>query len=59
MVGGRIVADGTPDDVFNREAVQQKVGMPVATRLARSAGLAPPWPVRQEQASAAFAKRIA
>jgi energy-coupling factor transport system ATP-binding protein len=59
MAGGRILADGSPEDVFNREVVQQRIGMPVLTRLARNAGLAPPWPVRQEQAAATFRSRIA
>src|SRR5205814_7153279 len=37
MVSGRVIADGTPADVFNRELVQQRVGMPVYTRIARDA----------------------
>jgi len=59
MVTGRIVADGRPEDVFNREVVQQKVGMPVYTRLARNAGLPAPWPVRLSESAAAFGGSIA
>ncbi len=59
MVDGRIVADGSPEDVFNREVVQQKVGMPVYTRLARNAGLPAPWPVRLAESVAAFGTSIA
>ncbi len=54
MVTGRVVADGTPEEVFNREVVQQKVGVPVYTRLARNAGLPAPWPVRLSESAAAF-----
>ena len=59
MVAGRIIADGPPDDVFNREAVQLRVGSPVFTRLAREAGLSPPWPVRLRDATAVFGRRLA
>jgi energy-coupling factor transporter ATP-binding protein EcfA2 len=45
MAAGRIIADGTPEDVFNNARVQDKVGMPVFTRLAVKAGLPSPWPV--------------
>ena len=54
MVTGRIIADGTPDDVFNREVVQERVGLPVYTRLAREAALPAPWPVRLSEAAKAF-----
>jgi energy-coupling factor transport system ATP-binding protein len=59
MAGGRVLADGTPNDVFNREAVQERVGTPVFTRLARSFALPRPWPVRLHEAASAFAKPIA
>lgn len=59
MVAGRLIADGTPQDVFNRETVQERAGMPVFTRLAQAAGLHPPWPVTVEEASASFAKAFA
>jgi energy-coupling factor transporter ATP-binding protein EcfA2 len=59
MVAGRVLADGAPDEVFNREAVQDRVGVPVFTRLARSAALRAPWPVRLREAAAAFAKPVA
>ena len=59
MAAGRVIADGSPDDVFNREAVQQRAGMPVFTRLARVAGLPPPWPVRVSEAAASFRGRVA
>jgi energy-coupling factor transporter ATP-binding protein EcfA2 len=54
LVGGRLLADGTPDEVFNREPVQERVGMPAYARLARDARLAPPWPVRLADAKEAF-----
>ena len=59
MVGGRVVADGTPQDVFSREVVQERVGMPVYTRLARSAALPAPWPVRLSESAKAFGAPIA
>jgi energy-coupling factor transport system ATP-binding protein len=59
MVGGRVIADGSPADVFNREPVQQRVGMPVFTRLARDAELPPPWPVRLDEAARSFGARLA
>jgi energy-coupling factor transporter ATP-binding protein EcfA2 len=57
MVGGRLLADGTPEEVFNRRPVQDRVGMPVFTRLAREARLDPPWPVRLADATEAFRPR--
>ena len=59
MVTGRILADGTPQDVFNSEVVQERVGMPVYTRLARSVGLPAPWPVRLSESAKAFGTPIA
>lgn len=58
MVAGRVLADGAPDDVFNREAVQERAGMPVFTRLARDAGLPGPWPVTLSAATKAFASAV-
>jgi len=54
MAGGRVVADGPPARVFNDEAVVAEVGAPVYTRLAHAAGLPAPWPVRLDDAVAAF-----
>ena len=59
MAAGRVIADGLPDEVFNREAVQERVGIPVFTRLARDGALPRPWPVRVGDAATAFAKSIA
>jgi len=59
MVTGRIIADGAPQDVFNREVVQERVGLPVYTRLARDAALQPPWPVRLSESAKAFRAPIA
>jgi len=59
MAAGRVIADGPPDEVFNREAVQERVGIPVFTRLARDGALPRPWPVRVGDAATAFAKSIA
>jgi energy-coupling factor transporter ATP-binding protein EcfA2 len=59
MVGGRLLADGAPDVVFNQLQVQERVGMPVYTRLARAAGLPQPWPVLLVDAAAAFEGRHA
>lgn len=59
MAGGRVIADGTPDDVFNRGIVQERAGMPVYTRLAQSAGLREPWPVRLSDSARAFGRPIA
>jgi energy-coupling factor transport system ATP-binding protein len=57
LVAGRLLADGTPEEVFNREPVQDRIGMPVFTRLARQARLPPPWPVNLADAEAAFRRR--
>ncbi|TMC39405.1 MAG: ABC transporter ATP-binding protein [Chloroflexi bacterium] len=59
MVAGRVIADGAPEEVFNIEKVQERVGMPVFTRLARARALPRPWPVRLRDAASAFAKSIA
>jgi energy-coupling factor transporter ATP-binding protein EcfA2 len=59
LVGGRLLADDTPVNVFNQPKVQERVGMPLYTRLARSAGLPQPWPVRLADATAAFERRHA
>lgn len=59
MVAGRVLADGPPDDVFNHAAVQDRVGLPVFTRLARDADLPGPWPVRLADSTAAFESPIA
>ncbi len=56
MAGGRIIADGPPDDVFNRDAVMTRVGPPIFTRLAKDAGLPGPLPVRLEDAVTAFGR---
>lgn len=56
MAGGRIIADGTPADVFNRDAVMSRVGPPIFTRLARDAGLPGPWPVDFDDAVKAFGR---
>jgi energy-coupling factor transporter ATP-binding protein EcfA2 len=57
LVAGRLLADGTPDAVFNLAAVQDRVGMPLYTRLARAAALPAPWPVRLADAVQAFGGR--
>ena len=54
MAGGRIIADGPPQDVFNRDAVMTRVGPPIFARLARDAGLPGPWPVDFDGAVTAF-----
>ena len=54
MAGGRIIADGSPDAVFNGESVLTRVGPPIYTRLARDAELPGPWPVRLDDAVPAF-----
>jgi energy-coupling factor transport system ATP-binding protein len=59
FVGGRLLADGAPGVVFNQSQVHERVGMPVYTRLARAAGLPPPWPVLLADATAAFERRRA
>jgi len=58
MAGGRVLADGEPADVFNRDAVQERAGMPVFTRIARDAGLPRPWPVDLAGAAAAMAQSV-
>jgi energy-coupling factor transporter ATP-binding protein EcfA2 len=54
MAGGRVLADGTPEAVFNDPAVAESTGMPVYARLAREAGIPPAWPVRLDPAVSAF-----
>lgn len=54
LVGGRLLADGTPDTVFNLPVVADRVGLPVYTRLARAAKLSSPWPVRLHDATRAL-----
>ena len=57
MAGGRIIADGTPEAVFNDRAVDDAAGMPVYARLAKAAAIPPAWPVRLEPAARAFRAR--
>jgi energy-coupling factor transport system ATP-binding protein len=54
LAAGRVLADGPPGEVFNREAVAEAAGVPAYARIARAAGLPPPWPVRLGDAAAAF-----
>jgi len=54
LAGGRVLADGPPGEVFGSEAVAATAGMPAYARIARAAGLPPPWPVRLADAVAAF-----
>jgi energy-coupling factor transport system ATP-binding protein len=54
LAGGRLLADGSPERVFNDEAVAEVVGLPTYARLARHAGLPKPWPVRLSEAVPAF-----
>jgi energy-coupling factor transporter ATP-binding protein EcfA2 len=58
MVAGRVIADGSPEVVFNADAVQDRVGMPIYTRLARAAKLERPWPVRHGEAVKAFSVHV-
>jgi len=59
MVSGRLLADGPPEEVFNRLSVIERVGEPVYTGLARDAGLPQPWPVTLAGAVVAFGTRRA
>ncbi|HXM56386.1 MAG TPA: ABC transporter ATP-binding protein [Candidatus Dormibacteraeota bacterium] len=52
--GGRVLADGPPEAVFDSDAVASAAGVPAFARLARAAGLPRPWPVRLADAVAAF-----
>jgi energy-coupling factor transporter ATP-binding protein EcfA2 len=52
--GGRLIADGPPQQVFNDAAVAASVGVPAFARLAQRAGLPAPWPVTLEASLAAF-----
>ena len=54
LAHGRILADGTPTQVFNHAAVQQQVGAPIYARLAAGFGLPAPWPITFETAVRAF-----
>ncbi|MBJ7598845.1 ABC transporter ATP-binding protein, partial [Candidatus Nephthysia bennettiae] len=54
LAGGRLLADGPPDAVFDQDGVAEAVGVPVYARLARAAGLPRPWPVRLSDAAPAF-----
>jgi energy-coupling factor transporter ATP-binding protein EcfA2 len=54
LSGGRMLADGSPERVFNDDSVAEVVGLPTYTRLAREAGLRKPWPVRLSEAVPAF-----
>jgi energy-coupling factor transporter ATP-binding protein EcfA2 len=54
MASGSVLADGPPAEVFNRPDVANAVGLPAYARIARRAGLPPPWPVDLEGAAAAF-----
>jgi energy-coupling factor transport system ATP-binding protein len=59
LAAGRVIADGPPAEVFNIPKVQDRVGFPAFTQLARAAGLSPPWPVTLSDAATRFANRIA
>jgi energy-coupling factor transporter ATP-binding protein EcfA2 len=52
--GGRLIANGPPEQVFNDPAVAASTGVPAFARLARGAGLPPPWPVALEASLAAL-----
>ena len=54
MDGGRVIADGTPEEVFNQPVVEETCGMPSFTRLARRYGLSGQWPVTLEAARRRF-----
>jgi energy-coupling factor transport system ATP-binding protein len=54
LAGGRLLADGPPEAVFDQDAVAEAVGVPVYARLAREAGLPRPWPVGLADAVPAF-----
>ena len=59
MVAGRVIADGAPRGVFNDQKVQDRVGMPLYTRVARDARLGAPWPVTLDGAAGVFRKPVA
>jgi energy-coupling factor transporter ATP-binding protein EcfA2 len=52
--GGRLIADGPPQRVFNDAAVVASAGVPAFARLPQRAGLPPPWPVTLESSLAVF-----
>ena len=54
MDQGRLIADGTPEHVFNQPAVEQASGVPAFTRLTHRLGLSAPWPVTLEAARQRF-----
>jgi energy-coupling factor transport system ATP-binding protein len=54
LSGGQLLAEGSPEQVFNNEGVAAAVGTPVYTRLAREARLQAPWPVDLPGAVKAF-----
>lgn len=54
LESGRIISEGPAERVFNEDRVQQAIGTPVFTRLAREVGLPPPWPVTYAAAVQAF-----
>jgi energy-coupling factor transporter ATP-binding protein EcfA2 len=57
LVGGRLLADAAPEELFNLPVVADRVGLPAYTRLARAAHLKRPWPVRLDEAREAFRRR--
>ena len=54
MDGGRVIADGTPEVVFNQPVVEETCGTPSFTRLASRYGLSGQWPVTLEAARRRF-----
>ena len=54
LADGRVIADGPPEAVFADPAVEESAGLPAYARLAKAAGLPPPWPVTVEAAEKAF-----
>jgi energy-coupling factor transporter ATP-binding protein EcfA2 len=54
LQGGRILAEGTPDEVFGNPDVRREVGAPIYLRLAADLGLDAPWPVTFRSAVSRF-----
>jgi energy-coupling factor transporter ATP-binding protein EcfA2 len=54
LASGRIMADGSAEQVFNQRPVRESVGAPTYTRLAADVDLAEPLPVTYESAVRAF-----